>query len=90
VASSSSEPLSTAQAKARLRSAVEGLSPEPWVRDRPWEAMLIAAVSGFLLGVLPPRRRGPVARELLGIFVGPGKRRGHGKDCRRPSGRGPR
>jgi hypothetical protein len=75
VASSPSKPLSAEQAKERLRDAVEGLHPEPWIRSRPWEAMLVGVVAGFLVGALPPNGRGPVVREIFRVFLGPSEDR---------------
>jgi hypothetical protein len=77
VAGSPSKPLSTEQAKERLRSAVEGLRPEPWVRSHPWEAMLVGVVAGFLVGALPPQGRGPVVRQLFRVFPGVSEERRH-------------
>jgi hypothetical protein len=75
VAGPPTKPLSTEQAKERLRSAVDGLRPEPWIRSRPWEAMLVSVVAGFLVGALPPQGRGPVVRELFRVFLGPSEDR---------------
>jgi hypothetical protein len=57
----SSQPLTTEQAKARLRVAAEQASPSAWVRRRPLYALSVALLGGFVAG----RLRTPTGDDLL-------------------------
>lgn len=56
-----SQPLTTAQAKARLRTAAQQASPSAWVRRHPLHALSVALLGGFIAGRLRP----PSAGDLL-------------------------
>lgn len=64
-------PLTPEQAKARLRSAAERLSPGAWVRGHPWQVSGLAMVAGFIAARigsngLPPGLHG----RMLSLAVG--------------------
>jgi len=46
-------PLSTEEAKARLREATAEVGLHAWVHHRPWGFMALALGSGYLAGRLP-------------------------------------
>lgn len=56
-----SKPLTTEQAKARLRAAAERASPGAWFERHHWRALGLAAAGGFLLS----RTRLPMATGVL-------------------------
>lgn len=55
------EPLSTEQAKARLREKAERASPSNWLQQHPWNALGAAIAGGFVLS----RMRFPLAAGTL-------------------------
>lgn len=50
------EPLTPAQAKARLRRTCRRYDPQRWVQRHPWQALLVAAAAGLLRANIGPRR----------------------------------
>jgi hypothetical protein len=54
-------PLTTEEAKARLRAAAEQASPSAWVRRHPLHALTVALLSGFVAA----RLRTPYVGGLL-------------------------
>lgn len=62
------QPLTTEQAKARLRAAAERASPTEWLYRHPWNALGLAVVGGFVIS----RMRLPQATSALTIqWLGP-------------------
>lgn len=55
------EHLTPDEAKERLRAVAREMGLAPWVRRQPLDAVLTAAVSGFVLGTIP---------RLVRMFVG--------------------
>jgi hypothetical protein len=56
-----SQPLTTEQAKARLRAAAERASPSEWLHRHPWNALALAVAGGFVIS----RMRLPMAASVL-------------------------
>jgi hypothetical protein len=62
------KPLTTEQAKARLRAAADQASPTAWFQRHPLNALGIAVAGGFIIS----RVRLPVAAGVLAIeWLGP-------------------
>jgi len=62
------QPLSTEQAKERLRAATREVGLQAWVHHSPWAFMAIALGSGFLAARLPMVRTSmmwALARTML-------------------------
>jgi hypothetical protein len=51
-----SQPMSTEEAKARLREAASEVGLQAWVHHSPWAFMALALGSGYLAGRLPTVR----------------------------------
>jgi hypothetical protein len=63
-----SQPLTTEQAKDRLRAAAEHASPAEWLHRHPWGTVGLAVVGGFVIS----RMRLPRATSALTIqWLGP-------------------
>lgn len=63
-----SQPLTTEEAKARLRAAAERASPVAWIKQRPWSSLATAAAMGFVIS----RMRLPLASgTMLARWFGP-------------------
>ena len=64
------QPLTPAQAKARLRVAADRISPGYWMRRHPWRLLLLAWGSGFIAGHLrlPPAPAARTGRLLLALL----------------------
>jgi hypothetical protein len=61
-----SQPMTVAEAKARLRAAAEQVRPSAWVRRHPLDALGIALLGGFVTGHLrAPSAGGLLAAEKL-------------------------
>jgi hypothetical protein len=60
-------PLSTREAKRRLRSAAARLGPRAWVRSRPYESLTISFLLGMALASEPRLRRAAL-RTLLSRY----------------------
>jgi hypothetical protein len=61
MAGNTSQPLTTEQAKARLREAADRASPSAWLQHHPWNALGLAVVGGFIMS----RMRLPMAASVL-------------------------
>lgn len=61
MAGDATRPLSTEEAKARLRAAVQNATPAAWVRRHPLRALSLAMASGFIAAHL----RRPFLSNLL-------------------------
>jgi len=61
MAGDATRPLSTEEAKARLREAVQNATPAAWVRRHPLQALTLAMASGFIAAQL----RRPITGNLL-------------------------
>ena len=57
----SSQPLSTQEAKARLRAAAQELSLSHWLGRRTWTVLAVALAGGFVVG----RLRIPIITRAL-------------------------
>jgi hypothetical protein len=70
--SNTPEPLTTEQAKARLRVAAQNVSPTVWFQHHPWKVLGIALASGFVVSrVRLPANAGAMVTRLLGpLLVG--------------------
>ena len=44
------QPLSTEEAKARLRAAAQGLSLSAWMGRRTWRVLAVSLAGGFIVG----------------------------------------
>jgi hypothetical protein len=64
----SSQPLSTQEAKARLRAAAQELSLSHWLSQRTWTVLAVALTGGFIVGRL---RISVLSRALLLQRVAP-------------------
>ncbi len=79
------QPLTPAQAKARLRSAAARATPAYWLHRHPWRLLLMAMGGGFVAGrlrlepaaaarfgrsLLPLMIRGLIARQALELRTG--------------------
>jgi nitrate reductase NapE component len=64
----SSQPLSTEEAKARLRAAARELSLSHWLGRRTWSVLAVAVVGGFAVGRL---RISVLSRTMLLQRVAP-------------------
>ena len=66
------EPLTTEQAKARLRVAAQNASPTMWFQHHPWKAIGIALASGFVVSRmrLPANSGAMMTRLLAPLLVG--------------------
>jgi len=53
MARDSTQPLTTEEAKARLRAAVHEASLSTWMHHNPWGFIALALGSGYLAGRLP-------------------------------------
>jgi len=51
--SNSLNPLSTEEAKARLRAAAADISLSHWIGRRTWSVLAVALVGGFVAGRVP-------------------------------------
>ena len=71
MAERASHPLTPEEAKARLRAAAQQATPAYWVRQRPWQTLLIALCGGFLAGRLrlSPTLAITLSQRLLPLFV---------------------
>jgi len=61
MAGDATRPLSTEEAKAKLRTAVKNATPAAWVRSHPLQALSLAMASGFIAAQL----RRPITGNLL-------------------------
>jgi len=66
--SDSSQPLSTQEAKARLRAAAQELSLSHWLARRTWTVLAVALAGGFVMGRL---RISVLSRSMLMQRVAP-------------------
>jgi hypothetical protein len=64
----SSQPISTEEAKARLRAAAQELSLSHWLGRRTWTVLAVALAGGFVVGRL---RISVLSRALLMQRVAP-------------------
>lgn len=63
-------PLSTEEAKQRLRAATQEFGLQAWVHHSPWRFMALALGSGYLAGRVPAVRASllwVVARTLVSL-----------------------
>jgi len=60
--------LTPAQAKQRLREAAMQTGPAGWVRQRPYEALMLALVAGIAVGTRP-RLSGSAASRVLDALI---------------------
>jgi hypothetical protein len=68
MAGDSPQPLSTEEAKERLRAATREVGLQAWVHHSPWGFLVIALGSGYLAGRLPVMRTSmmfALARTIL-------------------------
>jgi hypothetical protein len=68
MAGDSTRPLSTEEAKARLRAVSQEIGLRAWMHDSPWSFMALALGGGYLAGRLPVVRTSllwAMARTLL-------------------------
>ncbi|HHH35439.1 MAG TPA: hypothetical protein ENK48_01255 [Gammaproteobacteria bacterium] len=65
------QPLTPAQAKARLRLAAERATPAYWLRRRPWRVLLMASALGFVAGRLrlPPAQAANMGKQVLPLLL---------------------
>lgn len=79
------QPLTTEEAKARLRAAAQRASPVAWMQQRPWSSLATAAALGFMVSRLRLHStRGIVVARLFGPMVmGMAVRRLFNKDQQR-------
>ena len=65
------QPLTTEQAKDRLRLAARHASPNIWFQHHPWEAVAIALASGFVVSRLriPANASAMMTRVLAPLLV---------------------
>ena len=64
------QPLTTEEAKARLRVAAQRASPVAWMQQRPWSSLATAAVLGFVVSRLRlPLTRGVIVARWFGPMV---------------------
>jgi hypothetical protein len=61
MAGNTSQPLTTEQAKARLREVADRASPSTWLQHHPWNALGLAVAGGFVMS----RMRMPMAASVL-------------------------
>jgi hypothetical protein len=66
------QPLTTEQAKARLRIAAQHASPATWLQHHPMKAILIALASGFVVSRLrlPANTSAMMTRIFAPLVVG--------------------
>ena len=66
------QPLTTEQAKDRLRLAARHASPKIWFQHHPWETVVIALASGFVVSRLrmPANTSAMMTRVLAPLLVG--------------------
>lgn len=60
-------PLTPSEAKARLLAAARHTGPKTWLRKNPTEAILLAGLTGLMVGSSPPTRD-LAARGFLRMF----------------------
>lgn len=65
------QPLTPAQAKARLRVAAERATPTYWLRHHPWRVLFMASAVGFVAGHmrLPPAEAAKMGKQLLPLLL---------------------
>lgn len=61
MAGDTTRPLSTEEAKARLRAALQNATPAAWVKHHPLTALTLAIASGFVTAQL----KRPLASNLM-------------------------
>lgn len=66
------DPMSPAQAKQRLRAAARHVGMTTWMRHHPYEGLALGFLAGLLFGGCPQVREAATKR-LLRHFLGPEK-----------------
>jgi hypothetical protein len=66
------KPLTTEQAKDRLRAAAQHASPTTWFQHHPWKVIGIALASGFVVSRLrlPANTTATITRLIAPLMVG--------------------